>query len=37
MLKTPIYISFRRLNTSLLTTHLEILETPIRATSRALH
>ena len=37
LIKMTIYITFRRLNTTLLTTHLAVLETLTRATSRALH
>ena len=35
--KNTTYIGFRRVNTLLLTTHLAVLETNTRATSRALH
>ena len=37
LIKMRIYIAFRRINTTLLTTHLAVLETATRATSRALH
>ena len=36
-LKMSIYIAFRRLDTIQLTTHLAVLETATKATSRALH
>ena len=35
-LKMRIYIGFRKVNTSLLTAHLTVLETNVRANSRAL-